>query len=101
MDDVRSEDRTELSRRRFLGGALGATAVRAARWRAGPAAQAKPTITYWNGLTGADGKVMDELIDQFTSETGHQDRAAAHPLGRPLREAPGLGAGRRRARTSA
>ena len=34
------------------------------------AAQAKPTITYWNGLTGADGKVMDELIDQFTKDTG-------------------------------
>jgi len=34
------------------------------------AAQAKPTITYWNGLTGADGKVMDELIDRFTRETG-------------------------------
>ena len=33
-------------------------------------AQAKPTITYWNGLTGADGKVMDELVDQFTNETG-------------------------------
>ena len=33
-------------------------------------AQAKPTITYWNGLTGADGKVMDGLIDQFTNETG-------------------------------
>src|SRR5215471_17199966 len=33
-------------------------------------AQAKPTITYWNGLTGADGKVMDELIDQFTKDTG-------------------------------
>ena len=35
-----------------------------------PSAQAKPTITYWNGLTGADGKVMDELIDRFTRETG-------------------------------
>jgi multiple sugar transport system substrate-binding protein len=33
-------------------------------------AQAKATITYWNGLTGADGKVMDELIAQFTRETG-------------------------------
>jgi multiple sugar transport system substrate-binding protein len=31
---------------------------------------AKPTITYWNGLTGADGKVMDDLIGQFTKETG-------------------------------
>lgn len=33
-------------------------------------AQPKPTISYWNGLTGADGKVMDELIDQFTKDTG-------------------------------
>src|SRR5262249_9196031 len=33
-------------------------------------AQSKPTISYWNGLTGADGKVMDELIDQFTKDTG-------------------------------
>jgi multiple sugar transport system substrate-binding protein len=69
MDDVRSERRSALSRRRFLRGALGAAAAAPtiAR-RAG--AQAKPTITYWNGLTGADGKVMDELIDQFTKETG-------------------------------
>ena len=61
--------RTQVTRRRFLGGALGAVAAAPviAR-RAG--AQAKPTITYWNGLTGADGKVMDGLIDQFTSETG-------------------------------
>ena len=36
----------------------------------GTSAQAKPTITYWNGLTGADGKVMDGLIEQFTNETG-------------------------------
>src|SRR5262249_58765363 len=34
------------------------------------AAQPKATISYWNGLTGADGKVMDGLIDQFTQETG-------------------------------
>src|SRR5262245_40949484 len=69
MGDVRSVGRTGLSRRRFLGGTLGAaaTAPVIAR-RAG--AQTKPTITYWNGLTGADGKVMDELIDQFTKETG-------------------------------
>jgi multiple sugar transport system substrate-binding protein len=69
MEDVRSERRTALSRRRFLGGALGAVAAApAVARRAG--AQARPTITYWNGLTGADGKVMDELIDQFTRETG-------------------------------
>jgi multiple sugar transport system substrate-binding protein len=60
---------TEVTRRRFLGGALGAAAaVPAVARRAG--AQAKPTITYWNGLTGADGKVMDGLIEQFTNETG-------------------------------
>lgn len=59
----------EVTRRRFLGGALGAAAtVPVIARRAG--AQAKPTITYWNGLTGADGKVMDELVDQFTRETG-------------------------------
>ncbi len=58
-----------LSRRRFLGGAaLGATAITLRPRRA--SAQAKPAITYWNGLTGADGKIMDELIDQFTRETG-------------------------------
>jgi ABC-type glycerol-3-phosphate transport system substrate-binding protein len=60
---------TKVTRRRFLGGALGAAAaVPAVARRAG--AQAKPTITYWNGLTGADGKVMDALVDQFTKETG-------------------------------
>jgi multiple sugar transport system substrate-binding protein len=69
MDDARSESRTELSRRRFLGGALG-TVVAAPAVARRAEAQARPTITYWNGLTGADGKVMDELIDQFTRETG-------------------------------
>jgi multiple sugar transport system substrate-binding protein len=58
-----------VSRRSFLTGvALTATAV-AARPHYG-AAQPKTTFTYWNGLTGADGKVMDELIDRFTKETG-------------------------------
>ena len=28
------------------------------------------TITYWNGLTGADGPIMDELVERFTRETG-------------------------------
>ncbi len=64
-----SPDPAALTRRRFLGRALGATGVLPAlAGRAG--AQAKPTITFWNGLTGADGKVMDELIDRFTGETG-------------------------------
>jgi multiple sugar transport system substrate-binding protein len=65
---------TRLSRRRFLAGAAGAAAASSAVFAA-PAvrrasAQAKPTITYWNGLTGADGKVMDEMIDRFTKDTG-------------------------------
>src|SRR5262245_55480322 len=66
-----SETWTDVSRRRFLTGAaaVGATASLPATPRLA-SAQAKPTITYWNGLTGADGKVMDELIDQFTRETG-------------------------------
>jgi multiple sugar transport system substrate-binding protein len=64
-----SKPTSSLSRRRFLGSAaLGTTALSFGMRRA--SAQAKPTITYWNGLTGADGKIMDELIDQFTRETG-------------------------------
>jgi multiple sugar transport system substrate-binding protein len=55
-------------RRAFLIGA--ATVAGAAAWPRYGAAQPKATITYWNGLTGADGKVMDELIDRFTRETG-------------------------------
>src|ERR687892_807131 len=54
-----------VSRRTFLIAAAAATA-----WPRPGAAQPKATITYWNGLTGADGKVMDELIDRFTKETG-------------------------------
>src|SRR5215475_2195328 len=57
-----------VSRRTFLI-ATAATAGAAAWPRIG-LAQPKATITYWNGLTGADGKVMDELIDRFTRETG-------------------------------
>ena len=41
-----------------------------AAWARRAGAQPKTTITYWNGLTGADGKVMDELIDQFTRDSG-------------------------------
>jgi hypothetical protein len=65
-----------------------------AAWARRATAQGKPTITYWNGLTGADGKVMDELIDQFTQRQRHPHRAAAPAVGRPLRQAPGRGAGR-------
>jgi len=57
-----------VSRRTFLI-ATAATAGTAAWPRIG-LAQPKATITYWNGLTGADGKVMDELIDRFTQDTG-------------------------------
>jgi len=57
-----------VTRRAFLlGGAVAASSLAPARQARG---QAKATITYWNGLTGADGKVMDELIDRFTAETG-------------------------------
>jgi multiple sugar transport system substrate-binding protein len=59
--------RSRVSRRAFVAGA-GAAGV--AAWARRATAQAKPTITYWNGLTGADGKVMDELIDQFTRDSG-------------------------------
>ena len=56
-----------VSRRAFV---AGAASVGVAAWARRAAAQPKATITYWNGLTGADGKVMDELIDRFTRETG-------------------------------
>src|SRR5262245_60680806 len=57
-----------VSRRAFLvGSAVVASSLTATRRLA---AQPKATITYWNGLTGADGKVMDDLIDKFTAETG-------------------------------
>ena len=92
---------TGVNRRAFVAGsaAVGGAVLTGVRTRRATA-QAKPTITYWNGLTGADGKVMDELIDQFTRETGIAGRAAAHPVGRPLRQAPGLRPGRTRGRTS-
>jgi multiple sugar transport system substrate-binding protein len=63
-----SRAHSAVSRRTFLI-ATAATAG-AAAWPRFGAAQPKATITYWNGLTGADGKVMDELIDRFTQETG-------------------------------
>src|SRR5438270_12871248 len=57
-----------VSRRTFIAGA--AVAAGSATLARRVAAQPKATITYWNGLTGADGKVMDELIDRFTADTG-------------------------------
>ena len=57
-----------MNRRSFL--IATATAAGAAAWPRFGLAQPKATITYWNGLTGADGKVMDELIDRFTQDTG-------------------------------
>ena len=57
-----------VTRRAFLtGGAVAASTLASPRPLR---AQPKATITYWNGLTGADGKVMDELIDRFTAATG-------------------------------
>ena len=63
---------TGMTRRRFLATASATTAATllGPGQRLASAQGAKPTITYWNGLTGADGKVMDELIGQFTNETG-------------------------------
>ena len=66
--------RAGVSRRAFVAGA-GAASV--AAWARRAAAQPKATITYWNGLTGADGKVMDELIDRFTQETGIRSSSSA------------------------
>ena len=60
-------ERRSVSRRAFV---AGAASVGVAAWAGRAAAQPKASITYWNGLTGADGKVMDELIDRFTRETG-------------------------------
>ncbi len=65
-----SEAHTGVGRRRFLIGAAAGSAGWLGADARRTAAQAKITITYWNGLTGADGKVMDELIDRFTRETG-------------------------------
>src|SRR5262249_19315065 len=62
---------SQLTRRRFLAGTTATVAAAGLSVRARRvAAQPKATISYWNGLTGADGKVMDGLIDQFTQETG-------------------------------
>jgi multiple sugar transport system substrate-binding protein len=63
----RAGRRARVSRRAFM---AGASAAGVAVWARGTPAQPKTAITYWNGLTGADGKVMDELIDQFSRETG-------------------------------
>jgi ABC-type glycerol-3-phosphate transport system substrate-binding protein len=64
----------EITRRRFLGtaAATGAATLLGPGARMASAQGAKPTISFWNGLTGADGKVMGELIAQFTKETGIQ-----------------------------
>jgi multiple sugar transport system substrate-binding protein len=61
-----------MTRRRFLAStaAVGAATVLAPSRHGAPAQGAKATISFWNGLTGADGKVMDDLIGQFTKETG-------------------------------
>jgi multiple sugar transport system substrate-binding protein len=61
-----------MTRRRFLTStaAIGAATVLAPGRHPALAQGAKPPVTFWNGLTGADGKVMDELIGQFTKVTG-------------------------------
>src|SRR3984893_19467934 len=59
----------KVHRRAFLRAAAGATASLPVLTRRA-SSQPKPTISYWNGLTGADGKIMDELIEQFTRDTG-------------------------------
>src|SRR5204863_9044440 len=66
---VMSQTESAVGRRSFLAGAV---AVGGAVWLGTRRATAQPkaTITYWNGLTGADGKVMDEMIDRFTRDTG-------------------------------
>src|SRR5215813_4786487 len=64
---VDSAAMSRVSRRTFL---LASAAAAATLWPRYGAAQTKATITYWNGLTGGDGKVMDELLDQFTKDTG-------------------------------
>ena len=51
---------------------MGAATVLDPVRRMASAQGAKPTISFWNGLTGADGKVMGDLIGQFTKETGIQ-----------------------------
>jgi len=63
-----------ITRRGFLAttAAMGAATLLGPSGRMASAQSAKPTITFWNGLTGADGKVMGELIGQFTKETGIQ-----------------------------
>src|SRR2546425_12130652 len=66
---VMDQTPTKVDRRAFLRAAAGATASLPVLTRRA-SAQPKPTISYWNGLTGADGKIMDELIDQFTKDTG-------------------------------
>jgi multiple sugar transport system substrate-binding protein len=63
-----------MTRRRFLAStaAVGTATLIGPSRRNASAQGAKPTITFWNGLTGADGKVMGELAGQFTKETGIQ-----------------------------
>jgi multiple sugar transport system substrate-binding protein len=61
-----------ITRRGFLAStaAFGAASLLGPGGRTASAQGSKPTITFWNGLTGADGKVMDDLIGQFTKESG-------------------------------
>jgi len=65
-------DRGRITRRRFLG-RLGAGAVVAAGglWHTGGVARAAAqtvTLSFWNGLTGPDGRVMEGLVNDFMSQ---------------------------------
>ncbi|TMI84414.1 MAG: ABC transporter substrate-binding protein, partial [Bacillati bacterium ANGP1] len=64
--------RREVTRRRFLqiSGATTA-AVAGGLWRTErsvAAGGANLTLAFWNGLTGPDGRVMEGLVNDFTSE---------------------------------
>jgi multiple sugar transport system substrate-binding protein len=62
-----------MTRRGFLARAAAVGAVTVfGPGRTASAQGAKPSNTFWNGLTGADGKVMSDLVGQFSKETGLQ-----------------------------
>jgi len=79
---IESSGANRLSRRRLLGqaAALGslawlggagqaAAAPRPESARPAPVRAQASMFTFWNGLTGADGRVMDDLIERFTRDT--------------------------------
>jgi hypothetical protein len=68
-----SRTHAAVSRRRFLAevAAVGAMALPVGTRRAH--AQPKATISFWNGLTGADGKVMAFCIGQKPARAAMED----------------------------